>query len=128
MIYEELYDKIWHMNASIDLEQQLRRFKVNASQSEDESERERTRIVNTSIMTRAEDSLKTKNKGKRISYQERIYLCKLMKKGEKLMAAIALEYSISLGTLYNIKKEFDTQIHEPKLEKPITSRNLVESS
>ena len=128
MIYEELYGKNWHMNASIDLEQQLRRFKVTTSQFEDESERMRTRILNSSIMTRAEDSLKTKNKGKRISYQERIYLYKLMRKGEKLMAEIALEYSISLGTLYNIKKEFDTQIHELKLEKPITSRNLVESS
>ena len=116
------------MNAAIDLEQQLRRFKVTASQSEDESESVRTRIINTSITTRAEDFLKTKNKGKIISYQERIYLYKLMKKGEKLMDDTALEYSISLETLYNIKKEFDTPIHELKLEKPFISRNLVESS
>ena len=58
MIYEEQYGKNWHMNASIDLEQQLTRFKVTTSQSEDESERMRTRIVNAFIMTRAEDSLK----------------------------------------------------------------------
>ena len=128
MIYEELYNRNWHLNAAVDLGQQLKQFKLTENKPWKESKGAIEGIVTNSIVSCVEDSLKTKHKGQRVSYQERIYLYKLMKKGEKSLTEISLEYSISLGTLYNIKKEFDVPIPGPKLKRSNTSRNLVESS
>ena len=49
-------------------------------------------------------------------------------KGEISFAWIAYKYNPSLGTLYNIRREFEAPIPGLPLGKPITNRNLVESS
>ena len=95
-----------------------------------EDEHEQVKITEriSSILPSAEDSLKIKQKGQRISYQKRVHLYKQMKKGEWSLAEIAVGNNLSLGTLYNIRKELDAKINDFTLEKPTTRRNLVESS
>ena len=95
-----------------------------------EDEHEQVKIIEriSSILPSAEDSLKIKQKGQRISYHERVHLYKQMKKGEWSLAEIAVGNNLSLGTLYNIRKELDAKINDFTLEKSTTRRNLVESS
>ena len=71
------------MTAANDLEEQLEKFKVSMSNS-GEDEHEQVKIIEriSSILPSAEDSLKIKQKGQRISYHERVHLYKQMKKGE----------------------------------------------
>ena len=116
------------MNAASELEQKLEEFRIATSKSEEEEYENSKALQNTnSILLSAEESLKRKWKGQRISYHERVYLYKQMKASENSLTEIAMENNISMGTLHNIRKEFDTPIKESALVKSTTSRNLVES-
>ena len=129
MTFEELYGKDWHVSVANELKHQLDEFKVDSSASEEDgSEPKESWQRGSSIISCAEDSLKKKPKGGRVSFHERVYLYNQMKKGERSLAWIAFENNLSLGTLYNIRREFDSPIHKLPLRKPITNRNLVESS
>ena len=116
------------MNSASELEQKMEEFRIATSKSEEEEYENFKALQNTnSILLSAEESLKRKWKGQRISYHERVYLYKQMKASENSLIEIAMENNISMGTLYNISKEFDTPIKESALVKSTTSRNLVES-
>ena len=129
MIYEELYGKDWHMRVANELKHGLEELKVGSDVSEEnKSESKVSRQVKLPIVSCAEDSLQKKQKGCRVSYHERIYLFEQMVKGESSFAWIAYKYNLSLGTLYNIRREFEAPIPGLPLGKPITDRNLVESS
>ena len=128
LIYKELYGKEWHMHVTDELEQNLDNLQITKSKNDQEGyEKEEEKRDARSTLLSAKESLKRKLKGQRVSYHERIYLYKQMKTSEKPLAEIALENNLSLGTLYNIRKEFDTPIKGPELVKSTTARNLVES-
>ena len=128
MVYEELYGNEWHRIATKELEGELEKFKVSWTKSkedyiiEHECEREQSLLFNS-----AEESLQQKKKGSRISFHERVHLYRIMKQNKKSKAWISIDYNISLGTLHNIVKEFETPIQRLHLERSITSRNLIES-
>ena len=128
LIYKELYGKEWHMHVIYELEQHLDNLQITKSKNDQEEyEKEEEKRDARSTLLIAKESLKRKLKGQRVSHHERIYLYKQMKASEKPLAEIALENNLSLGTLYNIRKEFDTPIKGPELVKSTTARNLVES-
>ena len=129
LIYEEIYGKDWHINVAKEIGMQLNEFKVSVDSSEiDASNELENRQKGNSIIPSAKESLKRKHKGQRISLHERIYLFKSIKRGDKSMAWIAIDNNLSLGTLYQIKKEFETPINKRLMKAPITSRNLINSS
>ena len=69
------------MNAASELEQKLEKFRIVTSKSEEEEYENSKVLQNTnSILLSAEESLKRKWKGQRISYHERVYLYKQIKK------------------------------------------------
>ena len=128
IIYEELYDKDWYMTTANELGEQLEKFKIFISNSEeDEKEQVNTDRESSQFYQVLKIRLRQsrKDKGSAIT---RVHLYKQMKKGEWSMAEIAVGNNLSLETLYNIKKEFDIQTNRPTLEKATTRRNLVESS
>ena len=126
MVYEELYGNEWHRISTKELEGELEKFKVSWTKSkedyiiEHECEREQSLLFNS-----AEESLQQKKKGSRISFHERLHLYRIMKQNKKSKAWISIDYNISLGTLHNIVKEFETPIQRLHLERSITSRNLI---
>ena len=98
------------MNAASELEQKLEEFRIATSKSEEEEYENSKALQNTNlVLLSAEESLKRKWKGQRISYHERVYLYKQMKAIENLLTEIAMENNISMGTLYNIKKSLILQ-------------------
>ena len=101
------------------------------TKSKDEEEEEHEAFIRNqkidSILLTAEESFQRKRKGQRVSYNERVYLYKQMKKSKKSFAEIAIQINISLGTLYNIRKELDAPANRFTWMKSITSRNLIES-
>ena len=107
---------------------QLNEFKVSMDSSERDASNElENRQKGNSIIYSVKESLKRKHKGQRISLHEKIYLFKSIKRGDKLMVWIAIDNNLSLGTLYQIKKEFETPINKRLMKAPITRRNLINS-
>ena len=103
------------MNAASELEQKLEEFRIAISKSEEEEYENSKALQNTnSILLSAEESLKRKWKGQRISYHERVYLYKQMKASENSLTEIAMENNISMGTLYKMISVLKIRI---KLEK-----------
>ena len=114
------------MRVANELKHRLEEFKIGPDVSEENRpESKVSRQVKLPIVSCAEDSLQKKQKGCRDSYNDRVYLFEQMVKGESSFAWIAYKYNLSLGTLYNIRREFEAPIPGLPLGKPITDRNLV---
>ena len=94
---------------------------------EDRSKLGQSKHEESLVILNAEESLKMKPKGSRISYHELIYLYSLLKKGQQSLAKIAIDHCISIDTLFKVKKEFDLPAAKLMFEKPITDRNLTTS-
>ena len=105
-----------------------RGFRIsNAERVKDFSVLTESKDLMTPFYVGARESLQNKKKGSRISYYERVYLYRIMKQGDISKVQMAIEYNVSQSTLYSIEKEFENPIHNPKLAKSSTNRNLVES-
>ena len=116
------------MNIVNVLGQQLEKFRVIKDEIDEvEHEKDKEKQVADSTLLGVEESLKRKQKGQRVSYYERVYLLKQMKTSEKSLTEITIDSNISLGTLYNNRKKFNTPIKESALVKSSTVRNFVES-
>ena len=76
----------------------------------------------------AEESIQRKKKGSRIRFHERVHLYRIMKKSRKSKAWVAIDYNISVSTLYKIEKVLYTPTQMYHLKRSCTSRNLIESS
>ena len=129
MIYEEFHGDDWHIFAAREIECSLDDFNVGSSRPGEDwagpNQRNQAELV---VISKAEDSLQTKQKGSRISYPERVHLYRLILQNKQRMSQIAIDYNVSMSTLYTIKKEMDRPVTKLRLEKPITNRNMINSS
>ena len=105
-----------------------RGFRIsNAEKVKDFSVLTESKDLMTPFYVGARESLQNKKKGSIISYYERVYLYRIMKQRDINKVQMAIEYKVSQSTLYSIEKEFENPIHNLKLAKSSTNRNLVES-
>ena len=82
MILEELFKNDWHQYAACDIGASLEDFNVSSNTPrEDRSKLGHCKQGESLVILNAEESLKMKPKGSRISYHERIYLYSLLKNG-----------------------------------------------
>ena len=102
-------------------------FKVSNDQDGREWEQTENKSKQYWIIPTAEQSLKTKPKGARIAYHERVYPFQEMMSNKGSMTQLAADSEVSLTTLYNIKKELGWPIHQTLLKRPIMSRSIAES-
>ena len=129
MILEELFKNDWHHYAASGIGKELEDFNVASNAPrEDRLESSQNRHKESWVILGAEDSLKIKPKGSRLSYHERIHLYSLMKKSQQSLSMIAFEQSVSTSTLYKIKKEFERPVSKLVFEKPISDRILITST
>ena len=127
LIKQELYGVDWQHIAATEIENQLEAFQVSGENEQVDSGCHYDQGFKRPIFINAEESLITKQKGRRISNYKRFYLYSLLKKDELSKAMLWMKYSLSPGILRNIEKEFRAHIKKFQLEKSNTSRNLVES-